>query len=60
MLTFQVADDGRGFDTASVTRGAGLNGVADRLDTVGGMITIASVPGAGTTITGTIPNSLGG
>ncbi len=55
MLTFEVVDDGDGFDAATVTRGAGLNGIADRLDTVGGSIHIESVPGAGTTITGSIP-----
>jgi signal transduction histidine kinase len=54
-LTFQVADDGRGFDPASVAPGAGLNGIADRLDTIGGTIHIDSTPGEGTTLTGTIP-----
>jgi signal transduction histidine kinase len=56
-LTFEVADDGTGFDPETVTRGAGLNGIADRLDTVGGAIHIDSVPGVGTTITGTVPVS---
>jgi signal transduction histidine kinase len=55
MLTFQVVDDGRGFDPASVAPGAGLNGIADRLDTIGGTMHVDSAPGAGTTITGTIP-----
>lgn len=55
MLTFEVADDGNGFDMETVTRGAGLNGIADRLDTVGGTITVDSTPGSGTTITGSIP-----
>jgi two-component system, NarL family, sensor kinase len=55
ILTFRVADDGRGFDPASVAPGAGLNGIADRLDTIGGTIHIDSAPGTGTTITGTIP-----
>ncbi len=54
-LTFVVADDGSGFDMATVARGAGLNGIADRLDTVGGTIHVDSTPGDGTTITGTIP-----
>ena len=55
MLTFEVADDGNGFDMETVTRGAGLNGIADRLDTVGGTIHVDSTPGAGTTVTGSIP-----
>ena len=58
MLTFVVADDGDGFDTDTVTRGAGLNGIADRLDTVGGTIHVDSTPRAGTTITGAIPLSI--
>ena len=58
MLTFVVADDGDGFDTDTVTRGAGLNGIADRLDTVGGTIHVDSAPRAGTTITGAIPLSI--
>ena len=54
-LRFEVLDDGRGFDVASVSRGAGLNGIADRIDTVGGSWHIASKPGSGTTVTGTVP-----
>lgn len=59
-LTFEVADDGDGFDPETVTLGAGLNGIADRLDTVGGTIHIDSTPGVGTTITGTVPISVAG
>jgi signal transduction histidine kinase len=55
ILTFQVADDGRGFDPASIAPGAGLNGIADRLDTIGGTVHVDSSPGTGTIITGTIP-----
>ncbi len=51
-LRFQVADDGRGFDTAAMSDGTGLQGMADRLDAIGGMFEIVSVPGAGTTVTG--------
>ncbi len=56
-LTFEVADDGNGFDPETVKLGAGLNGIADRLDTVGGTIHIDSTPGVGTTITGIVPIS---
>ena len=35
--------------------GSGLQGITDRLDTVGGSLTITSRPGAGTTVTGHIP-----
>jgi nitrate/nitrite-specific signal transduction histidine kinase len=54
-LAFEVIDDGQGFDTANVTPGAGLNGIADRLDTVGGRLTISSERGRGTTISGMVP-----
>ena len=51
-LRFQVADDGRGFDTAAMSDGTGLQGMADRLDAIGGIFEIVSAPGAGTTVTG--------
>ena len=54
-LTFEVSDDGNGFDAGTVARGAGLTGIADRLDTVGGTIDIHSTPGIGTRITGKVP-----
>ena len=54
-LRFEVVDDGAGFDQATTTMGSGLQGIADRLDTVGGSLTITSKPGAGTTISGHIP-----
>src|SRR4030095_9184247 len=34
-LTFQIADDGRGFDTGAAEYGTGLQGMADRLDAIG-------------------------
>jgi signal transduction histidine kinase len=54
-LSFEVSDDGVGFDPATVTYGAGLNGIRDRLDTIGATWTITSTPGHGTLITGTVP-----
>ena len=54
-LEFEIVDDGRGFDTSTVSPGTGLSGIADRLDTVGGSIAILSDPGAGTRITGAVP-----
>ena len=56
-LEFEITDDGQGFDTATVGPGTGLNGIADRLDTVGGSLTISSDPGRGTTIAGTVPTT---
>jgi signal transduction histidine kinase len=54
-LTFEVADDGRGFDAAAVGHGSGLQGIADRLAALGGEVTIRSGPGHGTTVAGRLP-----
>jgi signal transduction histidine kinase len=54
-LRFEVSDDGKGFDSTSAQRGAGLQNMADRLDALGGEIAIESEPGRGTMIAGTIP-----
>ena len=51
-LTFEVIDDGLGFDPETASRGTGLQGIADRLAALGGDLTIRSAPGEGTTITG--------
>src|SRR6266511_4074814 len=45
-LSFEVADDGRGFEPG-VARGSGLQGMADRLDAIGGRLEIESEPGRG-------------
>ena len=55
MLRFEVRDDGRGFDPAVTSDGTGLQGMSDRLEAIGGTLTIASAPGAGTRIIGTVP-----
>ncbi len=54
-LEFSVADDGAGFDPAAASRGTGLQGMADRLSALGGLLRIESAPGHGTTISGTMP-----
>ena len=54
-LTFEVADDGKGFDPAAAERGSGLQGIADRLAALGGRLEVRSTPGSGTTIIGTLP-----
>jgi signal transduction histidine kinase len=58
-LTFEVADDGRGFDPAVITRGTGLQGIADRLAALGGTLEVRSQPGRGTTIVGSLPWPIG-
>jgi signal transduction histidine kinase len=54
-LEFEVEDDGRGFDPASAGTGTGLQGMADRLDAIGGTLGVRSAPGRGTTIAGRVP-----
>jgi signal transduction histidine kinase len=54
-LTFAVTDDGRGFDPDVTGYGTGLQGIADRMDAIGGSLSVTSRPGAGATITGTVP-----
>jgi signal transduction histidine kinase len=53
-LTFEVSDDGIGFDTAVAKKGAGLTNMADRLDALGGSLTVTSTTSGGTTIDGTL------
>lgn len=53
-LAFEVIDDGEGFDSRSAKRGSGLQGMADRLDAIGGALEVRSQPGRGTTVRGRI------
>jgi signal transduction histidine kinase len=54
-LSFEVVDDGRGFDADAVASGSGLQGMADRLAAVGGSLEVRSAPGRGTTVAGRVP-----
>jgi signal transduction histidine kinase len=54
-LRFTVHDSGSGFDTEATAAGAGLTNVHDRIETVGGRVVVASVPGRGTTVSGAVP-----
>ena len=56
-LILGVTDDGRGFDSAPgrPTPGLGLRSAAERVAAVGGVLTVASAPGAGTTVRAAIP-----
>ena len=58
-LSFEVEDDGRGFDPDAVATGTGLQGMADRLAAVGGSLEIRSAPGQGTTVAGHVPVTAG-
>jgi signal transduction histidine kinase len=59
-LTFTVTDDGQGFDPDAKGHGTGLQGMADRLDAIGGTFDVTSAPGSGTTVTGRVPIEGGG
>jgi signal transduction histidine kinase len=52
-LVVRVTDDGAG--GACFTRGTGLRGLAARVEALGGELSIASPPGAGTTLTARLP-----
>jgi signal transduction histidine kinase len=56
-LQFEVVDDGAGFDVETMQRGAGLTNMGDRLGALGGSLSIRSVPGGGTRVTGVVPLS---
>jgi signal transduction histidine kinase len=54
-LTFIAEDDGAGFDAAETPLGTGLQGMADRLEALGGALDVSSRPREGTILTGRIP-----
>jgi signal transduction histidine kinase len=54
-LSFEVSDDGSGFDPDSTGYGTGLQGMADRLDAIGGTLQVRSTPGEGTVVIGRVP-----
>lgn len=55
-LSFEVGDDGVGYDVGSARRdGTGLTNMSDRLGALGGTLAVDSAPGAGTTVRGSVP-----
>jgi signal transduction histidine kinase len=54
-LNLTVKDDGRGFDPARASAGSGLQNLRERVQQVGGALTVATKPGVGTTVTTTVP-----
>ena len=54
-LSFDVSDDGRGFELNAGGGGSGIPGMADRIDAAGGRLKIESAPGSGTTVAGSVP-----
>ena len=54
-LTFAVSDDGAGYDTEALGTSHGLQNMRDRIGALGGTLTVWSVPGGGTTVSGSVP-----
>jgi two-component system NarL family sensor kinase len=56
-IVLRVADDGIGFDPAAPTPRYGVVGMNERARAAGGSVTIASAPGAGTTVEVSVPRA---
>jgi signal transduction histidine kinase len=54
-LTFEVRDDGIGFEAEARAYGTGLQGIADRLTALDGSLEIRSAVGRGTAVIGSVP-----
>ena len=54
-VLFEVVDTGVGFDSRAVRAGDGLANMRDRVEAVGGALTVTSKPGTGTTVRGRVP-----
>ncbi|MGZ5343681.1 MAG: histidine kinase [Actinomycetota bacterium] len=54
-LTFDVVDDGVGFDPSAARNGTGVHGMRDRLAVLGGDVSLTSAPGRGTIVRGHVP-----
>jgi signal transduction histidine kinase len=54
-IGFAVTDDGAGFDPDRTPLGTGLQGMKDRLEALGGSLTVTSSVGGGSTVGGSIP-----
>jgi signal transduction histidine kinase len=53
-LVFEIEDDGRGFHPTATNHGSGLQGMADRLDAIGGAFDVRSALGQETLVDGEI------
>jgi signal transduction histidine kinase len=54
-LSFEVSDDGSGFGPGQRGPGTGFANMTDRVRALGGSLAVASAPGRGTTVKGTVP-----
>ncbi len=56
----EVADDGAGFDAGAMGEGSvtfGIRGMHERLQSVGGTLTVSSTPGGGTRVRAEVPDA---
>ena len=53
-LCFAVEDDGRGLDMANAAPGSGLTNMQDRVEALGGTLSVSSAPGRGTQVSGVL------
>ena len=56
-VVFSVTDDGKGFDPTAVANGSGLQNMADRVEALGGTLTVSAMVGRGTSVNGRVPAS---
>ena len=49
-IQISITDNGVGFDLATTQKGNGLNNMQKRIERIGGILTLDSVPGQGTQI----------
>ncbi|MGH8775562.1 MAG: sensor histidine kinase [Jiangellaceae bacterium] len=54
-LTFEVRDDGVGFDSPAAGEGHGFVNMRDRIGAYGGPLSVTSAPGRGTVVRGSLP-----
>ena len=54
-VSIEIRDDGHGFDPSARTGGFGLVGMRERVDLVGGEVSIESMPDAGTIVRAKLP-----
>jgi signal transduction histidine kinase len=57
LVAFAVEDNGKGFDPSQARDIHGLENMRDRLEALGGTLTVRSAPGAGTRVEGKAPGS---
>jgi NarL family two-component system sensor histidine kinase LiaS len=52
-VTLTISDNGQGFEMGKVAKGVGLDSMRERMETIGGSLSVESRPGGGTTLTAT-------